>query len=56
MRDKRTSRQIIESRIGRKLPPARDMAPDERLAVKLLAVQLIKGRAASATLRTAGQT
>jgi len=56
MGDNRTARQIIESRIGRKLPEARDMAPDERLAVKLLAIQLIKARPTSSTLRTAGQT
>lgn len=39
-----TARQIIEARIGRKLPAPSDMAPDERTAVKLLAIQLIKLR------------
>jgi hypothetical protein len=38
----RTARQIIEARLGRKLPPARDMAKDERDAVRLLGLQLIK--------------
>lgn len=39
-----TARQIIEARLGRKLPQVRDMRPDERRAVKLLAIQLIKAR------------
>ena len=39
-----TARQIIEARLGRKLPPAAQMRPDERLAVKLLAMELIKQR------------
>jgi len=39
-----TARQIIEARLGRKLPPVRDMRPDERRAVKLLAIQLIKAK------------
>ena len=37
-----TARQIIEARLGRKLPPARDMAKDERDAVRMLGLQLIK--------------
>lgn len=37
-----TARQIIEARLGRKLPPVADMAPDERRAVKSLAIQLIR--------------
>jgi len=39
-----TARQIIEARIGRKLPAPAEMAPDERKAVKLLAIQLIKAK------------
>lgn len=39
-----TARQIIEARLGRKLPPVQDMRLDERRAVKLLAIQLIKAR------------
>jgi len=39
-----SARQIIEARIGRKLPKPADMAPDERKAVKLLAIQLIKAK------------
>lgn len=39
-----TAREIIEGRIGRKLPAVPDMAPDERQAVKMLAIQLIKNR------------
>ena len=38
----RTARELIEARIGRRLPPARDMAVDERQAVKRLAQQLLK--------------
>ena len=38
------SRQIIEARLGRKLPSARDMRPDDRQAVKRLAVQLLRQR------------
>ena len=37
-----TARQIIEARLGRKLPPVADMAPDERRAEKSLAIQRIK--------------
>jgi hypothetical protein len=36
-----TARQIIEARIGRKLPPAKEMRADERIAVKSLAQALI---------------
>ena len=39
-----TARQIIEARLGRKLPTPENMRPDERKAVKLLAIQLIKNR------------
>ena len=39
-----TARKIIEARIGRKLPAPANMAPDERNAVKLLAIQLIKAK------------
>jgi hypothetical protein len=41
-----TARQIIEARIGRPLGSLREMRPDERRAVKLLAIQLIKRRQA----------
>jgi len=39
-----TAREIIERRLGRKLPPTRDLAPDQRAAIKGLAIQLIKRR------------
>jgi hypothetical protein len=39
-----TARQIIESRLGRKLPPTRDLPRDLRVAIKLLAIQLIRNR------------
>ena len=39
-----TARQIIEARLGRKLPPVSQMAPDERRAVSALAKQLIKAK------------
>ena len=40
-----TARQIIEARLRRKLPPTRELRPDERDAIKMLAMQLIKARA-----------
>lgn len=40
-----TARQTIEARIGRKLGPTADLPPDLRTAIKLLAIQNIKGRA-----------
>jgi hypothetical protein len=39
-----TARQIIEARLGRKLPVLRDLADDEREAIKRLAIQLIRSR------------
>ena len=39
-----TARQIIEARLGRKLPPVKDMRPDERRAVAMLAKALIKAK------------
>lgn len=39
-----TAREIIEGRIGRKLPPTADLPPDLKEAVKLLAIHLIKTR------------
>lgn len=39
-----TARQIIEARMGRKLPPTADLPPDLQQAVKLLAIQLIRNR------------
>ena len=41
-----TARQIIEARLGRKWPPTRDLAPDEREAIKRLAIALIRARGA----------
>lgn len=38
------ARKIIEARLGRKLAPTRKLRPDERKAVKLLAMQIIKAR------------
>lgn len=40
-----TARQIIEARLGRKLAPTRELAPDERQAIKRLAIQLIRNAA-----------
>lgn len=37
-----TARQIIEARLGRKLPSTRELSKDLRIAIKLLAIQLIK--------------
>lgn len=39
------ARQIIEARLGRTLPATRELRPDERQAIKRLAVELIKARA-----------
>lgn len=36
-----TARQIIEARLGRKWPPTRELAPDQRRAIKHLAIQLL---------------
>lgn len=41
-----TARQIIEARLGRKLPAVKDMARDEREAVSRLAKELIKRKEA----------
>jgi len=41
-----TARQIIEARLGHPLAPTRELRPDERQAVKRLALQLIRNRAA----------
>jgi hypothetical protein len=51
MAEKETARQIIERRVGRKWPATRDLAPDQRQAIKLLAIQLIKKSAARARER-----
>jgi hypothetical protein len=40
-----TAREIIESRLGRKLPATADLPPDLKRAIKGLAIQLIKARA-----------
>jgi hypothetical protein len=39
-----TARQIIEARLGRKLPATRDLAPDQKQAIKMLAIELIRAR------------
>lgn len=39
------ARQIIEARLGRKLPPTRELPQDLKTAIKLLAMQLIKSKA-----------
>ncbi len=39
-----TARQIIERRLARKLPPAKDMPRDIRRAVMLLGFELAKRR------------
>ena len=43
-----TARQIIEARLGHRLPPTRDLAPDQRQAILLLGRQLIKTQMANA--------
>ena len=40
----KTARQIIEARLGRELPPTRELRRDERTAVKKLAIELLKVR------------
>lgn len=37
-----TARQIIEPRLGHRLPPTADLPPDLRRAIKLLAIRLLK--------------
>lgn len=37
-----TARQIIEARLGRTLPPTRELPPDLRRAVLLLGLQLAR--------------
>ena len=39
-----TARQIIEARLGHPLPPKRELAPDERQAIKRLAIALLRAR------------
>lgn len=41
-----TARQVIERRLGRAWPVARDLAPDQRRALYLLALELNKQRLA----------
>lgn len=41
-----TARVIIERRLGRPLPPTRELAPDQREAIKRLAIQLIRSAVA----------
>jgi hypothetical protein len=37
-----TARQIIEARLGRKLPPTKDLPRDLRDAIRLLGLHLLK--------------
>ncbi len=39
-----SARQIIEARLGRKLPATRELPPDLREAIKRLAIQLLRTR------------
>jgi len=39
-----TAREVIESRLGRKLGPTADLPPDLKTAIKLLAIQNIRAR------------
>lgn len=39
-----TARQIIEARLGRSLPPTRELPRDLRDAVRLLGLQLLKAK------------
>lgn len=41
-----TARQIIEARVGRKLPATADLPPDLRDAIKRLAIEKIRARTA----------
>lgn len=41
-----TARAIIERRLGRPLPPTRGLAPDQREAIKRLAIELIRNAVA----------
>ena len=50
-----SARQIIEHRLGRKLPPTRDLAPDDREAIKRLAMALIRNNPTAAALRAAAK-
>lgn len=50
-----SARQIIEDRLGRKLPPTPDLSPDEREAIKRLAMALIRNNPTAAALRAAAK-
>ncbi|MEI4489579.1 hypothetical protein WAF00_02855 [Mameliella alba] len=39
-----TAREVIEARLGRKLPPTPECPPDIQQAIKLLAIQRIRNR------------
>lgn len=39
-----TARQIIEARLGQKLPPTKELPPDLRDALRRLGLQLVKIR------------
>jgi hypothetical protein len=41
---RRTARQTIEARLGKKWPPTRELEPDQRQAIKRLAVAMIKAK------------
>jgi hypothetical protein len=42
-----TARQIIEARLGKQLPPTRELPKDLRDAIRLLGLQLVKARVRS---------
>lgn len=48
-----TARAIIERRLGRPFPPTRQMAPDERRAVYLLALHILRALAREAETKGA---
>ena len=50
-----TARKIIEARLGRPLAPTRELRPDERKAVKLLAIALIRARNRAAKAKGGAQ-
>jgi hypothetical protein len=42
-----TARQIIEARLGYAWPPTRELAPDQRTAIKLLGYKLVQMKKSS---------
>ena len=49
-----TARAIIEARLGHPLPPTRQLAPDERQAIKRLAMTIIRAKAEKAAAAKRG--